>query len=96
MRESTQSWRELLVYIKECGLEIAPDLAVGDGALPPPSRSTRKGGCDPGWVPTAGAHASSVKAFSGCHARPILMGYQDWVGPSSRQRPKYECGERFA
>jgi Transposase, Mutator family len=28
-----QSWRELLIDIKQRGLEIAPDLAVGDGAL---------------------------------------------------------------
>ena len=33
MRESAQSWRELLLDIKRRGLEIAPDLAVGDGAL---------------------------------------------------------------
>jgi len=33
VRESAQSWRELLIDIKERGLEIAPDLAVGDGAL---------------------------------------------------------------
>ena len=33
MRESAQSWRELLIDIKQRGLEIAPDLAVGDGAL---------------------------------------------------------------
>ena len=33
MRESAQSWRELLVDVKRRGLEIAPDLAVGDGAL---------------------------------------------------------------
>src|SRR6202158_3578151 len=33
VRESAQSWRELLVDIKRRGLEIAPDLAVGDGAL---------------------------------------------------------------
>src|SRR6266446_3445692 len=33
VRESAQSWRELLVDIKQRGLEIAPDLAVGDGAL---------------------------------------------------------------
>src|SRR5512132_917898 len=33
VRESVQSWRELLVDIKRRGLEIAPDLAVGDGAL---------------------------------------------------------------
>ena len=33
VRESSQSWRELLIDIKERGLEIAPDLAVGDGAL---------------------------------------------------------------
>jgi putative transposase len=32
-RESAQSWRELLIDIKPRGLEIAPDLAVGDGAL---------------------------------------------------------------
>ena len=31
--ESAQSWRELLIDIKRRGLEIAPDLAVGDGAL---------------------------------------------------------------
>src|ERR1700757_391036 len=33
VRESAQSWRELLIDIKKRGLEIAPDLAVGDGAL---------------------------------------------------------------
>ena len=33
VRESTQSWRELLIDIKQRGLQIAPDLAVGDGAL---------------------------------------------------------------
>ena len=33
VRESAQSWRELLIDIKQRGLEIAPDLAVGDGAL---------------------------------------------------------------
>ena len=33
VRESGQSWRELLIDIKRRGLEIAPDLAVGDGAL---------------------------------------------------------------
>ena len=33
VRESTQSWRELLIDSKQRGLEIAPDLAVGDGAL---------------------------------------------------------------
>ena len=33
VRESTQSWRELLTDIKRRGLEIAPDLAVGDGGL---------------------------------------------------------------
>jgi hypothetical protein len=31
--EGAQSWRELLIDIKQRGLEIAPDLAVGDGAL---------------------------------------------------------------
>ena len=33
VRESTQSWRELLIELKRRGLEIAPDLAIGDGAL---------------------------------------------------------------
>ena len=33
VRESAQSWRELLIDIKRRKLEIAPDLAVGDGAL---------------------------------------------------------------
>ena len=33
MRESAQSWRELLIDIRQRGLEITPDLAVGDGAL---------------------------------------------------------------
>jgi len=33
MRESTQSWKELLVDLKARGLSIAPQIAVGDGAL---------------------------------------------------------------
>jgi putative transposase len=33
VRESAQSWRELLVEVKRRGLEIAPDLAVGDGGI---------------------------------------------------------------
>ncbi|TDH58379.1 IS256 family transposase [Dankookia rubra] len=33
VRESAQSWRELLVDLKACGLAIAPELATGDGAL---------------------------------------------------------------
>jgi putative transposase len=33
VRESAQSWRELLVDLKARGLAIAPELAVGDGAL---------------------------------------------------------------
>src|ERR1700704_3774230 len=33
VRESIQSWRELLIDIKQRGLEIAPDLAVGKPAL---------------------------------------------------------------
>lgn len=32
-RESAQSWKELLVELKSQGLEIAPKLAAGDGAL---------------------------------------------------------------
>ncbi len=33
VRESTQSWRELLISLKARGLAIAPELATGDGAL---------------------------------------------------------------
>jgi len=33
VRESAQSWRELLVDVKRRGLKVAPDIAVGDGAL---------------------------------------------------------------
>jgi putative transposase len=33
MRESAQSWRELLVDLKARGLTVAPELATGDGAL---------------------------------------------------------------
>jgi putative transposase len=33
VRESTQSWRELLIDVKQRGLQAAPEIAVGDGAL---------------------------------------------------------------
>jgi len=33
VRESAQSWRELLLDVKQRGLRIAPEIAVGDGAL---------------------------------------------------------------
>jgi putative transposase len=33
VRESAQSWKELLVDLKARGLSIAPEIAVGDGAL---------------------------------------------------------------
>ncbi|SDF57025.1 Transposase, Mutator family [Salipiger thiooxidans] len=33
VRESAQSWRELLVDLKARGLAVEPELAVGDGAL---------------------------------------------------------------
>jgi transposase-like protein len=33
VRESAQSWRELLVEAKSRGLKVAPEIAVGDGAL---------------------------------------------------------------
>ena len=33
VRESAQSWRELLLDIKKCGLEVPPEIAVGDGAM---------------------------------------------------------------
>jgi putative transposase len=33
IRESAQSWRELLLDLKRCGLSIGPELAAADGAL---------------------------------------------------------------
>jgi len=33
VRESAQSWRELLIDIKSRGLAVAPEIAVGDGGL---------------------------------------------------------------
>jgi len=33
IRESAQSWRELLLEVKRRGLAVAPEIAVGDGAL---------------------------------------------------------------
>ena len=33
VRESAQSWRELLVEVRRHGLTVAPELAIGDGAL---------------------------------------------------------------
>jgi transposase-like protein len=33
VRESAQSWRELLVDIKTRGLKVPPEIAVGDGAM---------------------------------------------------------------
>lgn len=33
LRESAQSWRELLVDIKARGLAVSPEIAVGDGAM---------------------------------------------------------------
>ena len=41
MRESAQSWRELLVDLKARGLTIAPELATGDGASASGRRWTR-------------------------------------------------------
>jgi transposase-like protein len=33
VRESAQSWRELLLDLKRRGLSIGPELAIADGAL---------------------------------------------------------------
>jgi putative transposase len=33
VRESAQSWRELLIEVKQRGLQTAPEIAIGDGAL---------------------------------------------------------------
>ncbi len=32
IRESTQSWREVLLKLKSCGMNV-PQLAIGDGAM---------------------------------------------------------------
>ena len=41
VRESAQSWRELLVDLKARGLAAAPEIAVGDGPWASGGRSTR-------------------------------------------------------
>lgn len=41
VRESAQSWRDLLTDIKQRGFGIVPDLAIGDGALGFSGRSAR-------------------------------------------------------
>jgi putative transposase len=38
-RESAQDWRELLLYLKNRGLAVAPELAFADGALGLPSKA---------------------------------------------------------
>jgi transposase-like protein len=43
VRESAQSWRELLLDLKRRGLAIGPQLAVADGALGFGKRSSRCG-----------------------------------------------------
>ena len=41
VRESAQSWRELLIDVKQRGLQIAPEIALGAGALGFRKASTR-------------------------------------------------------
>jgi transposase-like protein len=52
VRESTQSWREVLLKLKSRGMN-SPQLAVGDGAM----------GFGPPWMRSIRTHGSSV---SGC------------------------------
>jgi putative transposase len=73
-RESAQSWRELLVGLKARGLAIAPELAVGDGALGfwkaleevfPAARHQR---CPPG--PTGPGRFAVGSQGDGCTRQP--------------------------
>ena len=75
VRESAQSWRELLLDLKPRGLAVAPELAIADGALGfwkaieevwPRTRSQR---C---WVPAAPAAPTSCST--------------SWPGSASRRR----------
>jgi transposase-like protein len=43
MRESAQSWKELLLDLKRRGLAVAPELAVADGAFGFSMRSRKYG-----------------------------------------------------
>jgi transposase-like protein len=43
VRESTQSWKEMLLDLRRLGLTIGPKLAVADGALGSGRRSRRFG-----------------------------------------------------
>ena len=79
-RESAQSWHELLVGLKARGLAMAPELAVGDGALGfwraleeafPSVRHQRCPPRPPGRVPF-GDRIEGLLALDGCTRRSMF------------------------
>jgi mutator family transposase len=74
IRESAQSWKELLLDLKRCGLTMAPQLAVADGVHPTALRTRLRPhlidrlpeASDtmpvPRWIPTCGSNQSPMNA----------------------------------
>src|SRR5262249_49480015 len=75
VRESAQSWRELLLDLKRRGVSIGPELAVADGALGFWQRSKRDG-------PRRAARAA------GCRKPPTSSTN---CRPASNQKPSGRC-----
>ena len=87
VRESAQSWRELLVDLKARGLAIAAELATGDGvlgfwkALEEVSPTTRHQRCTVHKTPT-----SSTKCPSPCSRQPTPTCARSGRRRTGRQR----------
>ena len=67
VRESTQSWRELLIDVKQRGLQIAPEIAVGDGALKVPlsvQANMKKDLREVYWAPNRAAAEAAIDLFA--------------------------------
>ena len=94
-RESAQSWHGLLLDLKRRGLEVAPELVVGDGALGfwkalrESHSMTREQRC---WLHKTGNVSEQVLAFQPgvpCSMRQRGLGFIDVLGRNAthpRQR----------
>lgn len=83
VRESEQSWKEVLLDLKSRGLEQGPELAVGDGALgfwkalPQVFGQTRTQRC---WVHKTANVLNGLPR--GMHARAKAMLHEIWMAPT--------------
>jgi putative transposase len=100
VRESAQSWRELLVDLKARGLAIAPELATGDGALSfwkaleEGSPTTRHQRCavhktatvrEAAEVRAAGGHGRSARGLERATAATVLTLFANKYGLDTRR-----------